>query len=70
MGLQEILDITETVQTNDQGQLQQAFEVTFLTDRTSGAKSLIVSADEFSVDRAEALARDRAEQLDALVRTD
>jgi hypothetical protein len=66
MGLTEILDITETVVTDNTGQLQDALEVQFLTENTSGVKTVTVLAAEFSVDRARAEARDKAEQLDQL----
>jgi hypothetical protein len=66
MGLTEILDITETVETDNTGTLQDALEVQFLTENTSGVKTVTVLAEDFSVDRAEAEARDKAEQLDQL----
>jgi hypothetical protein len=66
MGLTEIIDITETVTTDNTGQLQDALEVQFLTENTSGVKTVTVLAEDFSVDRAEAEARDKAEQLDQL----
>jgi hypothetical protein len=66
MALTEILDITETVVTDNTGQLQDALEVQFLTENTSGVKTVTLSAEDFSVDRARAEARDKAEQLDQL----
>jgi hypothetical protein len=66
MALTEILDITETVTTDNTGQLQDALEVQFLTENTSGIKTVTLPADEFSTDRARAEARDKAEQLDQL----
>jgi hypothetical protein len=66
MGLTEIIDITETVTTDNTGQLQDALEVQFLTENTSGVKTVTLSAEDFSTDRARAEARDKAEQLDQL----
>jgi hypothetical protein len=66
MGLTEIIDITETVTTDSKGQLQDALEVQFLTENTSGVKTVTLSAADFSVDRARAEARDKAQQLDQL----
>jgi hypothetical protein len=66
MALTEIIDITETVTTDNTGQLQDALEVQFLTEATSGIKSVTLSAEDFSVDRARAEARDKAQQLDEL----
>jgi hypothetical protein len=66
MGLTEIIDITETVTTSNTGQLQDALEVQFLTENTSGVKTVTLSAEDFSPDRARAEARDKAQQLDQL----
>jgi hypothetical protein len=66
MGLTEIIDIRETVITDTTGQLQDALEVQFLTEGTSGTKSVTLPAADFSPDRARAEARDKAEQLDSL----
>jgi hypothetical protein len=70
MGLTEILDITETVITDNTGRLQDALEVQFLTENTSGIKTVTLSAEDFSPDRARAEARDKAEQLDQLTGTE
>jgi hypothetical protein len=66
MGLSEIVDITETVVTDNTGTLQDALEVQFLTENTSGIKTVTLLAEDFSTDRARAEARDKAQQLDQL----
>jgi len=67
MGLAEITDITETSQVDDTGQLVSAFEVSFLTEETSGRKTVTVLADEFTPELARERAETRAEELDQAV---
>jgi len=52
---------------NDVGQLQDAFQVVFLTEATSGRKTLEIPADDFTPDTARARAEEQARQLDAAV---
>lgn len=65
MGLSEILDITETQQPNAQGELETVFRVSFLTDETSGAKTIEIPGDEFTAELARERAAERADELDA-----
>jgi hypothetical protein len=58
MGLSEILDIDETQQVGPQGELQRVYRVTFLTQETSGSKTVDIPAEDFTPE----LARQRAEQ--------
>jgi hypothetical protein len=67
MGLREILNIRQVEVTDEVGQLQDAFQVVFLTEATSGRKTLEIPADEFQPDTARARAEEQARQLDAAV---
>jgi len=67
MGLREILNIRQVEVTDEVGQLQDAFQVVFLTEATSGRKTIEIPADEFQPDTARARAEERARQLDAAV---
>jgi hypothetical protein len=65
MGLSEILDIAETQQVGPQGDLQRVFRVTFLTEETSGSKTVDITADEFSPELARQRAQEQAQEIDA-----
>jgi hypothetical protein len=65
MGLSEIVDITQTQQPDQTGALQTVFEIEFLTEATSGLKTITVSEDEFTPDVARQRAEERAEEIDA-----
>jgi len=67
MALREILNIRQVETTNEVGQLQDAFQVVFLTEETSGRKTLEIPASDFTPDTARARAEERARQLDAAV---
>jgi len=65
MGLSEILDITETQQPNEQGELERVFQVSFLTEETSGEKTVDIPEGEFSPDVARQRASEKAREIDA-----
>jgi len=65
MGLSEILDITETQQPNEQGELERVFQVSFLTEETSGEKTIDIPESEFSPDVARQRASEKAQEIDA-----
>jgi hypothetical protein len=67
MGLREILSISQSVEVTDQGDLRDTFVVKFLTEATSGAKSVTVPAADFSPEVAQARAEERATEIDAAV---
>ncbi len=53
--------------TDEVGQLQDAFQVVFLTEQTSGRKTIEIPASDFTPDTARARAEERARQLDTAV---
>lgn len=65
MGLNEVIDITETQQPGPTGELQRVFRVTFTTDETSGSKTVDIPEEDFSPDVARQRAQERAEEIDA-----
>jgi len=65
MGLSEIVDITQTQAPDETGALETVFEVSFLTEATSGLKTVEVTEDEFTPEVARQRAEERAEELDA-----
>jgi hypothetical protein len=67
MGLREILSISQSVEVSDQGELRDTFVVKFLTEATSGAKSVTVPAADFSPEVATARAEERATEIDSAV---
>jgi hypothetical protein len=67
MGLEEILTISQSVEVDDQGELQDTFVVKFLTEATSGAKTVTVPASDFSPEVAQARAEERATEIDSAV---
>jgi hypothetical protein len=67
MALREILNIRQVEVTDEVGQLQDAFQVVFLTEQTSGRKSIEIPAADFTPDTARARAEERARQLDTAV---
>jgi hypothetical protein len=67
MGLEEILTISQSVEVDDQGELRDTFVVKFLTEATSGAKSVTVPAADFSPEVAQARAEERATAIDGAV---
>jgi hypothetical protein len=67
MGLEEILTISQSVEVDDQGELQDTFVVKFLTEATSGAKTVTVPASDFSPEVARARAEERATEIDSAV---
>jgi hypothetical protein len=67
MGLREILSISQSVEVTDQGDLRDTFVVKFLTEATSGTKSVTVPASDFSPEVARAAAEERATEIDAAV---
>lgn len=64
MGLDQILDITETQVPGPQGNLVKQFQVIFTTEATTGSFTVEIPADEFSPDAARAQAEARAEEID------
>jgi len=67
MGLEEILTISQSVEVDNQGELRDTFVVKFLTEATSGAKSVTVPAADFSPEVAQARAEERAAAIDGAV---
>lgn len=65
MGLREVIDITQTERPDETGQLETVFEVSFLTEETSGLKTITVPETEFSPEVARSRASERAEEIDA-----
>jgi predicted alternative tryptophan synthase beta-subunit len=65
MGLSEIIDITQTQQPSETGELETVFEIEFLTEETSGLKTVTVPEDEFTPEVGRERAVERAEELDA-----
>lgn len=65
MGLDEILDITETQEPGPQGELRRVFVVSFTTEQTSGSKTVRIPAADFSPELARERAQQRAEEIDA-----
>jgi hypothetical protein len=65
MGLAEIVDITQTQRPSETGELETVFEVEFLTEETSGLKTVTVPEAEFTPEVARARAEERAQELDA-----
>jgi hypothetical protein len=65
MGLAEIVDITQTQEPSQTGELVTVFEVEFLTEETSGLKTVTVPEDEFTPAVARERAESRADELDA-----
>jgi hypothetical protein len=70
MGLNEVIDVTETQQPGPQGELQQIFQVTFTTERASGSFSIDIPASDFSPESARQRAAERAEEIDATFTSD
>lgn len=70
MGLNEVIDVTETQQPGPQGELQQVFQVTFTTERASGSFNIDIPAGDFSPDAARRRAAERADEIDATFATD
>lgn len=70
MGLSEIVDITQTQAPDETGELETVFEVSFLTEATSGLKTVEVTEDEFTPEVARQRAEERAEELDAAFTVD
>jgi len=64
MGLSEVIDIRETQQPNNRGELERAFVVEFLTDETSGPKTVTIPEDEFSPEVARQRAAEKAQEID------
>jgi len=64
MGLSEIVDITQTQAPDETGQLVTVFEVEFLTEATSGLKTVTVTEEEFTPEVARQRAQERAAELD------
>lgn len=67
MGLSEVIDIRETQQPDGRGDLVRTFVVEFLTEETSGPKSIRIPANEFSPELARERASEEAKAIDQAV---
>jgi hypothetical protein len=65
MGLSRILNIEETTGITPDSQTRTEYVVTFLTEETSGSKTIRIPEDEFTPAVARQRAESRAEELDA-----
>jgi len=65
MGLNEVIDVQQTQQPNEQGELVRVFRVVFTTEQASGSFDIDIPADEFSPQAARQRAAERAEEIDA-----
>ena len=67
MGLKRIVGIRQYTTFTPAGKILKMYEVTFTTEKTEGEFTFDIQKDEYSADKAIAMATARAEDLDKAV---
>ena len=67
MGLKRIVGIRQFTWFTPAGKMQRKYRVTFETDKTDGAFTFDLVADEYTKDKAISMAKARAYEIDATI---
>ena len=67
MGLKEISSIRQFTDFTVDGKVVRMYEITFTTEKTEGAFTLDIKAEEYTAEKAKEMATARAEEIDAAV---
>ena len=67
MGLKEILGVRQYTDFDVDGKVVKMYEVAFTTEKTEGEFTLDVPVEEYTAEKARALAKARAEEIDAAI---